>query len=111
MKKGKDSFYCRYIKRILDIGCALAALLVFCWLYAAVALLVRVKLGSPVIFKQVRIGKDEQPFMMYKFRSMTDARDENGELLPDAEHWISAVLWRRCLSSAGSMPPSPSLSA
>ena len=80
---GKDSFYCRYIKRILDICCALAAMIVFCWLYAIVAILVRVKLGSPVIFCQERPGKDEKIFKLYKFRSMTDERDENGELLPD----------------------------
>ena len=83
MKKGKDSFYVKYIKRILDICCALAAMLVFCWLYAIVAILVRVKLGSPVIFCQERPGKDEKIFKLYKFRSMTDERDENGNLLPD----------------------------
>lgn len=83
MKKGKDSFYCRYIKRILDICCALAAMIVFCWLYAIVAILVRVKLGSPVVFCQERPGKDEKIFKLYKFRSMTDERDEDGELLPD----------------------------
>ena len=80
---GKDSFYCKYIKRILDICCALAAMVVFCWLYAIVAVLVRVKLGSPVIFCQERPGKDEKIFKLYKFRSMTDERDENGDLLPD----------------------------
>lgn len=80
---GKDSFYCRYIKRVLDIACALAAMLVFCWLYAIVAILVRIKLGKPVIFCQERPGKDEKIFRLYKFRSMTDERDENGELLPD----------------------------
>ena len=83
VKKGKDSFYCRYIKRILDICCALAAMIVFCWFYAIVAILVRVKLGSPVIFCQERPGKDEKVFKLYKFRSMTDERDENGDLLPD----------------------------
>lgn len=83
VKKGKDGFYCRYIKRILDICCALAAMIVFCWLYAIVAVLVRAKLGSPVIFCQERPGKDEKIFKLYKFRSMTDERDENGELLPD----------------------------
>ena len=80
---GKDSFYCRYIKRMLDICCALAAMIVFCWLYAIVAILVRIKLGSPVIFCQERPGKDEKIFKLYKFRSMTDERDENGNLLPD----------------------------
>lgn len=83
MKKGKNSLYCRYIKRILDIICALAAMIVFCWLYAVVALLVRIKLGSPAIFCQERPGKDEKIFKLYKFRTMTDARDENGKLLPD----------------------------
>lgn len=83
MKKGNGGIYCRYVKRILDIVLALAAMLIFCWLYAIVALLVRVKLGSPVIFCQERPGKDERIFQMYKFRSMTDARDENGDLLPD----------------------------
>ena len=58
-------------------------MIVFCWLYAIVAILVRVKLGSPVIFCQERPGKDEKIFKLYKFRSMTDERDENGELLPD----------------------------
>lgn len=80
---GKDSFYAKYIKRIFDIFCALAAMIVFCWLYAIVAVLVRVKLGSPVIFSQERPGKDEKIFRLYKFRTMTDERDENGELLPD----------------------------
>lgn len=83
MRKGKDSFYCRYIKRILDIFCALAAMIVFCWLYALVAILVRIKLGSPVIFKQQRPGLNEKIFTLYKFRTMTDERDENGNLLPD----------------------------
>jgi len=79
----KDGIYCRYIKRKLDIICALAAMLVFCWLYAIVAILVRMKLGSPVIFKQERPGKNEKIFMLYKFRTMMDARDEEGNLLPD----------------------------
>lgn len=80
---GKDSFYAKYIKRILDILCALAAMIVFCWLYVIVAILVRVKLGSPVLFRQVRPGKDGKLFTLCKFRTMTDARDENGDLLPD----------------------------
>ena len=79
----KQGIYEKYIKRILDICCALAAILVFWWLYLIVAILVRVNLGSPIIFKQLRPGKDEKIFYMYKFRSMTDAKDENGNLLPD----------------------------
>lgn len=75
--------YEKYFKRPLDLFCGLAAVIVFCWLYAVVAILVRVKLGSPVIFSQERPGKDEKIFKLYKFRTMTDERDENGELLPD----------------------------
>ena len=78
-----EGIYQRYIKRILDILCALAALTVFGWLYIIVAILVRVKLGSPVLFTQPRPGKDEKIFKLYKFRTMTDARDEQGNLLPD----------------------------
>lgn len=75
--------YERFIKRLLDIICALLALFVFCWLYALIGIMVRFKLGSPVIFKQKRPGKDGKIFTLYKFRTMTDKRDENGVLLPD----------------------------
>jgi lipopolysaccharide/colanic/teichoic acid biosynthesis glycosyltransferase len=75
--------YEKYFKRPLDLLCGLAAVIVFCWLYAIVAVLVRIKLGSPVLFTQERPGKDEKIFKLYKFRTMTDERDENGELLPD----------------------------
>ena len=75
--------YERFFKRALDIFCSLMALLVFWWLYVIVAILVRVKLGSPVLFTQERPGKDEKIFKLYKFRTMTDARDESGNLLPD----------------------------
>ncbi len=79
----KVSFYEKYIKRALDILCSLSAIILFCWLFAIVAVLVRIKLGSPVIFKQPRPGKDEKVFMLHKFRSMTDETDDKGELLPD----------------------------
>ena len=75
--------YEKYFKRLFDIVCALAAIIIFSWLYIIVAILVRIKLGSPVLFKQKRPGKDEKIFKLYKFRTMTDERDENGELLPD----------------------------
>lgn len=75
--------YEKYFKRPLDLLCGLAAVTVFSWLYIILAILVRIKLGSPVLFTQERPGKDEKIFKLYKFRSMTDARDENGELLPD----------------------------
>lgn len=84
MKKHKaHGFYEKYVKRPLDILCALVAIIVFCWLYLLVAILVRCKLGSPIIFKQERPGKDGKIFKLYKFRTMTDEKDENGQLLPD----------------------------
>lgn len=84
MKKHKArGFYEKYAKRPLDILCALAAIIVFCWLYLLVAILVRCKLGSPIIFKQERPGKDGKIFKLYKFRTMTDEKDENDQLLPD----------------------------
>ena len=75
--------YEKYFKRVLDVFCGLSALLVFWWIYIIVAVLVRIKLGSPVLFKQERPGKDGKIFQLYKFRTMTDARDEYGNLLPD----------------------------
>lgn len=85
----KCGFYELYIKRLMDIVCSLAAIIVFSWLYIIVVVLVRVKLGSPVLFKQPRPGKidpktgREKIFYMYKFRSMSDERDVDGNLLPD----------------------------
>ena len=78
-----NRLYRDYIKRFLDIVLSAGAIVVLSPVIAVTAVLVRIKLGSPVIFKQKRPGKDERIFEMYKFRSMTDARDENGELLPD----------------------------
>lgn len=75
--------YEKYFKRPLDFFCGITAVIVFSWLYIILAILVRVKLGSPVLFTQERPGKDEKIFKLYKFRSMSDARDENGELLSD----------------------------
>ena len=75
--------YEKYFKRPLDFCCGLAAVIVFSWLYIILAILVRIKLGSPVLFAQERPGKDEKIFKLYKFRTMTDSRGENGELLPD----------------------------
>nr|WP_295859709.1 sugar transferase [uncultured Oscillibacter sp.] len=83
MVQTKQGIYARYIKRILDILLSGCALIVLSPVLLIVAVLVRAKLGSPVIFCQERPGKDEKIFKMYKFRSMTDARDENDELLPD----------------------------
>lgn len=79
----RQGFYEKYVKRLIDIVCSLVVLVLFWWLYIILAGMVRVKLGSPVLFKQQRPGKNERIFNMYKFRTMTDAWDENGNLLPD----------------------------
>ena len=75
--------YAKYIKRPMDFILSLVAIICLSWLMVIIAVLVRIKLGSPVLFAQERPGKDEKIFKMYKFRSMTDERDENGRLLPD----------------------------
>lgn len=79
----RRGFYERCGKRLLDILCAGGGLIVLSPVLLVTAILVRVKLGSPVIFCQERPGKDEKIFKLYKFRSMTDARDAEGNLLPD----------------------------
>ena len=79
----RAGFYERYTKRILDFTLSLLALIVLSPVFLVVALLVHIKLGSPVLFRQARPGKNEKIFSLYKFRTMTDARGENGELLPD----------------------------
>lgn len=74
--------YEKYVKRIIDIICVLMALVLFWWVFLVVGILVRLKMGSPVLYKSKRIGKDEKTFEIYKFRSMTNEVDENGVLLP-----------------------------
>lgn len=81
--KHKKGFYEKYIKVPQDIFLALIALIILSPILLVLAVLVRIKLGSPIIFRQERAGKDGVPFYMYKFRSMSDARDEKGALLPD----------------------------
>ena len=81
----KRSFYEKYIKRLIDIVCSGVALIVLSPVLLVTALLVKVKLGSPVIFKQERPGLHEKIFSLYKFRSMTDAKDKDGNLLPDED--------------------------
>lgn len=73
----------KYVKRFFDIVSSLLAIIVLSPLLLIVSILVRIKLGSPVLFKQERPGKNEKIFTLMKFRTMTDERDENGELLPD----------------------------
>jgi len=83
--------YEAFVKRVIDIIISILVMVLFCWLYAIIAILVRIKLGSPVIFAQDRPGRidprtgKEKIFKLYKFRSMTDKRDANGELLPGKE--------------------------
>ena len=85
----KKGFYEKYIKRLIDIICSLLIIILFSWLYLIIAIAVRIKMGSPVVFKQPRPGSidpktgKEKIFDMYKFRTMSDSRDEHGNLLPD----------------------------
>ncbi len=79
--------YKKYIKRILDFSSSLIGIIVISPVLGILCLLVRIKLGSPIFFKQVRITKDEKPFRIIKFRTMTDARDRDGNLLPDTERF------------------------
>lgn len=93
-------FYEKYVKRAIDVTCATGAIVVFSPIYLGVAALVRTKLGSPVLFTQDRpglVGPDgnETVFKMYKFRSMTDERDENGDLLPDEVRLTKFGKWLR----------------
>ncbi|KWW14061.1 sugar transferase [Peribacillus simplex] len=83
MKSSKGGMYRRFIKRAMDFVLSLLAIVILSPIFLTVALLVRVKLGGPVLFKQRRPGLNENIFIMYKFRTMTDERDEHGELLPD----------------------------
>ena len=77
--------YKLFFKRIIDISLSVIFILLFWWLYIIIVILVRGKLGSPVIFRQKRPGLNEEIFTMYKFRTMTDKKDENGNLLPDKD--------------------------
>ena len=93
-------FYEKYVKRAIDVTCATGAIVVFSPIYLGVAALVRTKLGSPVLFTQDRpglVGPDgkETVFKMYKYRSMTDERDESGDLLPDEERLTKFGKWLR----------------
>lgn len=90
--------YEKYGKRFLDISLTLPGLILFFPLLAVVALLVRLKLGSPVLFRQQRPGLYGQPFTLLKFRTMTDARDATGNLLPDAVRLTRFGRWLRSTS-------------
>lgn len=77
--------YAKYIKRLIDFILSLITLIMLSPIFLILAILIRVNLGSPVIFKQERVGKDERIFTMYKFRTMSDKKDTTGNLLPDNE--------------------------
>lgn len=85
MQNSKGNIYRRHIKRPLDFILSILAILILSPLFLILAILIRYKLGSPVLFIQKRPGLNEKIFKMYKFRTMTDSRDSNGELLPDNE--------------------------
>ncbi len=93
-----SKLYKNYIKRGLDIATSGAAIVLLSPVLLTTTLLVRKKLGSPVLFKQERPGKDEKIFTMYKFRTMTDERDENGQLLPDENRLTDFGKWLRSTS-------------
>lgn len=76
--------YRRYFKRLMDVLLSLIAVIALCPVLIVVAIFIRTKIGSPIIFKQQRLGKNEKKFILYKFRTMSDAKDEMGELLPDS---------------------------
>jgi lipopolysaccharide/colanic/teichoic acid biosynthesis glycosyltransferase len=84
--KGRKNkgIYRKYIKRPMDFVLSLIAMIILSPIYLILAILVRVKLGRPIIFKQERPGLNEKIFILYKFRTMTDEKDENGNLLPDS---------------------------
>ncbi len=85
MSPKSRGIYSRYIKRLIDILISGVVFLLFWWVYAILALIVRVNLGTPVLFTQDRPGKDSKIFKLYKFRSMSNAKDKDGNLLPDKE--------------------------
>lgn len=83
MNDMRKKFYDKFIKRTIDFILAFIAIIVLSPVLVIVAICVRIKLGTPVLFKQERPGKNENIFVMYKFRTMTDEKDDDGELLPD----------------------------
>lgn len=97
----RQTFYEKYAKRLFDIICSMITIIVFGWLYIIIALAVRWRMGSPVIFKQARPGHidsrtgKEKIFYLYKFRTMTNAKDKDGNLLPDNERLTRFGIWLR----------------
>ncbi len=94
----KSTVYEKYIKRLFDIISALLAIGLFWWLFLILAIVVRIKLGSPILFRQSRPGKDGRLFDMIKFRTMTNEKDENGKLLSDEQRLTKFGKWLRATS-------------
>lgn len=94
----QGDFYRRRGKRLLDAALAAAAAVALAPLLVGVALAVRTRLGSPILFRQTRAGRDGRPFALVKFRTMTDARDASGALLPDERRLTALGRWLRATS-------------
>lgn len=97
-KKIREDIYRKYIKHPMDFVLSLIAILLLSPVFLVIAVLVRINLGSPVIFKQKRPGLNEKIFTLYKFRTMTNERNESGELLPDGERLTKFGSWLRTIS-------------
>lgn len=97
-ERHSKGIYEKYIKRTFDILFALIFIFVFWWLYVVLYFVVKIKLGSPVLFMQQRPGKNGMIFNMLKFRTMTDERDANGQLLPDGQRLTEFGKWLRATS-------------
>lgn len=96
--KSNRGFYEKYIKRPQDLAVALIAIILLSPLLLIISIFVRIKLGGPIIFRQKRVGQNENIFEIYKFRTMTDKRNENGELLPDSDRLTRFGLFLRSTS-------------
>ncbi len=88
VEKHKPTFYERFVKRGLDIVLSAIAIILLSWLFLIVAIMVRIRIGSPILFKHPRPGKNEKIFHVYKFRTMTNEKDSEGNLLPDEKRLI-----------------------
>jgi lipopolysaccharide/colanic/teichoic acid biosynthesis glycosyltransferase len=95
MWRGPDTFYDRWVKRVFDLTASGTALVVLSPVLVGVAIAVRRQLGSPVLFRQQRTGRGGKPFDILKFRTMTDQRDERGQLLPDKQRLAPLGRWLR----------------
>ena len=94
----RKSFYVIYVKRFLDILCSLLGIIILSPIFLIIMILVRIKLGSPVIFRQRRPGLNEKIFTLYKFRTMTNEKNSNGELLADEVRLTKFGKWLRSTS-------------